>query len=309
MSQNIFIDVDGTLLNCNEGVDPRAADILRQIRRKIDTEYPDSGLYLWSGAGADHARSKAVEHGIAGYFTGFAGKPDVIIDDEPSGVFPKKTIIWRGDDQWQNLMPALFTGFSPSSELTSLVSEIIESVKKTDSLYQELYGYNAVNYPIPFFGDLENAKILTLAVNPSATEFHEDRDWKREMNAAQISQRLTTYFRRWNPPAHAWFTPLETNLRRGGHSYLFDTAHIDLSPRATRGMSEFKNNPGQFLNMVQRDAQVWLPKILRLAKNAKEVRFYFKIVAQGEWPWLDDYIRENLNDVWQELQPFTRLRI
>ncbi|HTA95376.1 MAG TPA: hypothetical protein VK769_04560 [Verrucomicrobiae bacterium] len=84
MSQNIFIDVDGTLLNSNEGVDPRAQEILRQIRLKLNAEHPDSGLYLWSGAGGDYARSKAEEHGLAGFFSGFAGKPDVIIDDNPS---------------------------------------------------------------------------------------------------------------------------------------------------------------------------------------------------------------------------------
>ncbi len=312
MSVNIFLDVDGTLLNSNEGVDPRAKEILRQLRRKIDAEYPDSGLYLWSGAGGDYARSKAEEHGLAGFFSGFAGKPDIIIDDNPSSVFPRKTIIWNGDSQWQNLISTMFTEFSPSDQLVKLVNEVQTTVAHTDNQIPEFYDEKKfpIRHPIPFFGDLENAEILTLAVNPSPREFHEDRCWKNQMEARELSFRLVNYFRLWNPPAHGWFASLETNLRRNNCSYLSNSAHIDLSPRATHKMSEFRNDPTRFLAMVNSDAIRWLPKLIHLAKKVKKVRVHFKIVsAEREWPWLDDYIQTNLKDVWSLLEQYNIDRI
>jgi hypothetical protein len=311
MSQNIFIDVDGTLLNSNEGVDPRAQEVLRQIRLKLNAEYPDSGLYLWSGAGGDYARSKAEEHGLAGFFSGFAGKPDVIIDDNPPSVSPRRTVLWHGDSQWQNLIPNMFTKFSPSDELIKLVGEIINKTVQDDvgRITSYLYDKNfpaSNRNPIPFFGDLENAEIITLGVNPSPSEFHPDRCWKPEMEAKELSFRLVNYFRVWNPPAHGWFAPLETILRHDKCSYLSNAAHIDLSPRATRVMSEFHGNSINFLKVVDDDANRWLPKLLNLATNKKKIRIRGQIVARSnsgnrqwcEWPYLDKYIEDNLKAVW-----------
>jgi len=309
MSLNIYMDVDGTLINSNEGVDPRAKDVLEQIRRKLNVDHPDSGMFLWSGAGADYARSKAKDHGLTAYFDGFAGKPDIIIDDNPPSTFPRKAILWQGDNQWQNLTKSVFTTFSPSPELLNLVGDIVQNVQNTDLLYQGLYGINPLRYPIPFFGDLENAEVLTLAVNPSSTEFHEERGWGQGMDAAKISFRLVNYYRLWNPPPHKWFTERETTLRRNGCSYNFNAAHIDLSPRATLSMRTFSSSPGQFINMIKRDANEWLLEILRLAKNAKEIWFYGKIVAQGDWPRIEVFIQESLPEVWQEMQRFKHMKI
>jgi hypothetical protein len=311
MSLNIFIDVDGTLLNNNEGVDPSAEEILRQIRRMLDAEYPDSGLYLWSGAGGDYARSKAEEHGLAGFFSGFAGKPDVIIDDNPSSVFPRRAIVWKDHSQWQNLLPSLFTQLSPSRELAELVGQIIANVQITDDQYQALYRPGLLRYPLPFFGDLENAELITIGVNPSSTEFEAVRGWNQNMTSAQIAFRLVNYFRLWNPPPHAWFTSLETKLRLNGYSYYFNAAHLDLSPRATRAMRTFIGNPETFLNMVSRDADEWLPLVLRLARNkkAKAVCFHNGIVSSGGWQQLDNYIHANLSQVWEELLRFEHLNI
>jgi hypothetical protein len=310
MSQNIFIDVDGTLLNSNEGVDPRAPEILRQIRLKLNAEYPDSGLYLWSGAGGDYARSKAEEHGLAGFFSGFAGKPDVIIDDNPSSVFPKKTIAWSSDSQWQNLMPTVFPEFSPSPKLIELLREVKATVQKTNADFSNLYRTNFPTYPIPFFGNLEMAEVLTISVNPSSEEFCADRNWQQDLNEAKISHRLVNYFRLWNPPPHGWFTPLETRLRLQRCSYWFNTAHIDLSPRATLSMQTFKNNPATFHKMICEDAIRFLPKILKFAKNVKEVRFpkgwRYGIIPNGNkaWPDLKVYVEKELPEVWLCLQEY-----
>jgi len=318
MSLNIYMDVDDTLINCNESVDPRAAETLRQIVWKLRGDYPDSDLYLWSGAGGAYAREMAEKHKLAGFFKAFLGKPDVVIDDRPSSVFPRRAVVWKGDAQWQKIIPTIFTEFSPSKQLIELVAEIQESVRISDAEYTGLYpkdnqGNEFLRHPVPFFGDLENAEILTLGVNPSASEFvdyfSDDRDWPDEMSAPQLSLRLVNYFRHWNPPPYAWFTALETILRRNHCSYLFNTAHIDLSPRATRGMKEFLGEPQQFLDMINKDAIEWLPKILLSAKKLKKIRIRWKIVSNGRWPFLDDYIREKLPAIWTLVEQYEPERI
>jgi hypothetical protein len=170
-----------------------------------------------------------------------------------------------------------------------------------------------LKHPVPFFGDLENAEILTLGVNPSAGEFvdqfSDGRDWPDEISAAKLFLRLVNYFRHWNPPPHAWFTSLETIHRRNQCSYLFNAAHIDLSPRATRGMKEFLEEPQHFLDVVNKDALEWLPKILLLAKKLKKIRIRWKIVSQGYWPYLDNYIRDNLPAIWALIEKYDADRI
>ena len=167
MSLNIYMDVDDTLLNSNDGVDPRADETLRQIVLKLRSDYPDSDLYLWSGAGGAYAKEMAERHKLAGFFKAFLGKPDVVIDDKPSSVFPRKAVVWKGDVHWQKIIPIIFTEFSPSAQMIELVAEIKESVRISDAEYTDLYptdnqGNQFLRHPVPFFGDLENAEILTL---------------------------------------------------------------------------------------------------------------------------------------------------
>jgi len=318
MSLNIYMDVDDALLNSNEGVDLRADETLRQIVLKLRGDYPDSDLYLWSGAGGAYAKEMADKHGLAGLFKAFLGKPDVVIDDKPSSVFPRRAVVWKGDVLWQKIIPTISTEFSPSTKLIEWVAEIQESVRISDNECPDLYptdnqGNQFLRHPVPFSGDLENAEVLTLGVNPSAGEFVDrfsnGRDWSDEMSAAQLSLRLVNYFRHWNPPPHAWFTSLKTILRRNHCSYLFNTAHIDFSPRATRGMKEFSDEPEHFLDMVNRDALEWLPKILSSAKKLKKIRIRWKIVPHGYWPYLANYVRNNLPAIWSLIEQYDPERI
>ena len=247
---------------------------------------------------------------MAGIFSGIVGKPDVIIDDDPSSVFPERTILWRGDSQWQNLIPTMFTEFSPSNELIAVVDEIIKTTVRedVDTNISELYDEEFPNRnPIPFFGDLENAEILTLAVNPSPTEFHEDRCWKPTMEANELSFRLVNYFRLWNPPSHGWFTPLETKLRLQGCSYLSNSAHIDLSPRATRVMSDFEDQPEKFREMVRKDATRWIIPLLNLAKRVKEIRLCRTMLSATprRKVLIGRYIEDELpREIWQRILQF-----
>lgn len=311
MSLNIYIDVDGTLLNSNEGVDPRASEILGQIRLKLHQEYPDSGLYLWSGAGGDYARSKAEEHGLAGFFSGFAGKPDVIIDDNPHSVVPRRTILWRDDSQWPNLKSSVFSKFSPTPQLIEHTGKAIEIVRETDDELAAagFYVEKQLRCPIPFFGDLAKASYLTVSVNPSSQEFRPSRAWTEfdVTNATKLAWRLVNYFRNPKVPPHPWFGEFEEALRLGGHSFQTDTAHVDLSPRATRWMTGFNDGgpkAGRFLQMLKTDLRIFTESI-QLCEGLEEIWFVGDVITASTHVRMSvgDFARQNLPEgVWRQIQ-------
>src|SRR2546423_4419057 len=61
-------------------------------------------------------------------------------------------------------------------------------------------------HPIPFFGNLESARVLTIGLNPSSTEFEPRRMWLEEQLKAEVLvERLVSYFRSTKPGPHPWF--------------------------------------------------------------------------------------------------------
>jgi hypothetical protein len=90
--------------------------------------------------------------------------------------------------------------------------------------------------PIPFFGRLDTAIVLTVGVNPSADEFRADRAtiWRGVTSSADLLNRLTSYF---ESAPHPWFGPWRSALNLLGVAYENGTAaHLDLSARATISM-------------------------------------------------------------------------
>jgi phosphoglycolate phosphatase-like HAD superfamily hydrolase len=75
---NVFVDVDLTLIDVSGKLLDGAREALQRLR--------DEGchLFLWSAAGPDYCRKVAEHYGMTDFFEGFAGKPDIIIDDMPS---------------------------------------------------------------------------------------------------------------------------------------------------------------------------------------------------------------------------------
>ena len=137
--------------------------------------------------------------------------------------------------------------------------ELLEDINKSECLFSGLMPKNLVTYPIPYFGDPESAKALTVGVNPSAGEFR-NRGWPSEMENSAILHRLLHYFSLAEVKPHPWFRTWERCLRRLDTSYLTgEAAHIDISPRATRSMSQC--DPDKFLEMCFRDVE-WLFKLL-----------------------------------------------
>jgi hydroxymethylpyrimidine pyrophosphatase-like HAD family hydrolase len=75
MPLNISIDVDGTLLDENENINPVTCEKLRQLKSN------GHRLQLWSTGGADYAHKTAVKHNLTNVFASYATKADVAFDD------------------------------------------------------------------------------------------------------------------------------------------------------------------------------------------------------------------------------------
>lgn len=151
--------------------------------------------------------------------------------------------------------------------LQAYVNGVIQYEADTRKQFASLYRQDVVTYPIPFFGDVCTAKVLTIGVNPSAEEFV-GRQWPLELNPTALTRRLLSYFEGDNVPHHRWFRPWEESLAmlNLNLSYGCGAAHLDLSPRATKSMAAA--DPGMFREMVNQDVD-WFFKLLPLCKAAR----------------------------------------
>src|ERR1017187_4361432 len=82
MPTNVSIDVDLTLIDEEGCLLPGAKEAIAKIQAA------DCKITLWSLAGAEYAKAVAARHKIENLFVGFAGKPDVVIDDDLESVKP-----------------------------------------------------------------------------------------------------------------------------------------------------------------------------------------------------------------------------
>jgi hypothetical protein len=190
------------------------------------------------------------------------------------------------------------------NNLTKLVDKIIREVKQTDSCFVSLYDKVLPLYPLPFFGDLENAEVITIAVNPSPTEFKSERGWICGLTPEQLTYRLVTYFTRF---PHKWFLYVEEiDLIPEGNSFFRNAAHIDLSPRPTKIMRNFRTDPNlwkKFQEMLLHDARKWLLDLLAIPKNLKKVHLLHRVPATETkiTQPLELFVRSQLTEVWDFL--------
>ncbi len=119
-------------------------------------------------------------------------------------------------------------------------------------------------HPIPFFGPIEDAAALTVAMNPSADEFR-SRGWPATLTASTLADRLVGYFGK-NP--HPWFGPSEVPLRAAGLRYGQNLAHIDLVCRATRTIKA--GDRDAFLALADDEADIFFDALVA-APNARVV--------------------------------------
>ena len=94
MPTNVCIDVDLTVVDEKGELLSGVSEALVRLRQA------NCRLTLWSAAGAEYAKSVAVKHGLEVFFEGFAGKPDIAIDDEPESTQPRVVFPFNADTQW-----------------------------------------------------------------------------------------------------------------------------------------------------------------------------------------------------------------
>ena len=128
-------------------------------------------------------------------------------------------------------------------------------------------------YPIPFFGDIRRAEVLTLALNPADNEF-DRREWPRRQiptgfSATALASRMLHYFDLPEPEPHPFFEPFMRMLLPVGASYLTNSAHIDLSSLPTLKPSTMSDEQRSTFAEAVADNAFRLNEVLRLATNKK----------------------------------------
>lgn len=170
-----------------------------------------------------------------------------------------------------------------SPDLISWLANLRQQVLLPDPDFTAL---SPVGWPIPFFGDIRTARVLTVGVNPAPTEFTPSR-WGQIVSNSQWAHRLLNYFHTPGVPWHSWFQPWEASLRLLDCSYEDRTAaHLDLSPRATTVMRDIPEalRP-EFCTMVASDVH-WLFETLPFAPCARLVLAAGGVIAPALDAWL-----------------------
>lgn len=153
-------------------------------------------------------------------------------------------------------------------ELIDYLSRVIPQIDDSHSRFERFNQPGVTTHPIPFFGDLRSARVITVGVNPSSGEFI-NRRWPAQISASELAHRLTNYFTNAPVPPHRWFDTWQNAMAQIGISYATSAAHVDLSPRATASMGSIADWKG-FCEMVDHDAR-WFFELLPLCRSAQVI--------------------------------------
>ncbi len=187
-----------------------------------------------------------------------------------------------------------------STQELAVVQHALRTVDGTQARFASLM--RDVNWhPIPFFGSLASARILTFGLNPSAGEFAARRSWPAELSAEALTQRLVWYFDGQRADHHRWFRAWSDSLRLLGASYRRDSAHIDLSPRPTASARTFRKPPQKslFIEMLKVDAPIWI-NALDAAPNLRLILLAGSATNQY---YINEFIQIELAEVGVALLP------
>ena len=205
MPLHISIDVDGTLINHNGDLAPQAKHALETLQAA------DARLQLWSAGGADYAKATAEKYDLSDMFNSFATKSDLAVDDEPESAHPLATIAVTEDyplseaarDIQESLAKCADIALSPpSQQIVAMVQQLQAHTPFGNPAYAGLFPPNCQYHPIPFFGPLEAARVITIGLNPSSGEFASWRLWNSQLSAHDLASRLHNYFRLVRPRPH-----------------------------------------------------------------------------------------------------------
>jgi hypothetical protein len=169
------------------------------------------------------------------------------------------------------------------SEISQYLDQVLQNWNETRTQFSKNLKPRS-QWPIPFFGNPATATVATVGVNPSATEFAPDRNWKAIKGATEWKLRLRDYFK-CNIPRHEWFTSWQLGLEFLDVTYEEGTAaHFDVSYRSTTAMLKNpQTDPKEFRAMVENDVR-WLFHLLPLCRDLRVLLIFGPIVAQNGRP-------------------------
>jgi hypothetical protein len=82
---------------------------------------------------------------------------------------------------------------STETSLLRYVARVVSYERESREQFAVPYRTNVTAHPITFFGDVTRAKVLTVGINPSWTEFVNGR-WPSTVTTEELTHRLVTYF-------------------------------------------------------------------------------------------------------------------
>jgi hypothetical protein len=299
MPLNISIDVDGTLLDENEKPVRQARESLQMLK--------DAGhcLQLWSAGGADYAYNQAVKHKLTDLFESYAKKSDVAIDDLSETAHPLAVIHVNQErtldfatKQVVSIEQNIDAALTPSSDLVKFVGQLQteENIFRLD--YGPILRPGIPLHPVPFFGVIEKARVITVGLNPSSTEFEDAGRWSRSpLSPHELTRRLVDYFRQPHAPPHHWFAELQWSLEILQCPYNFAAAHVDISPWTTYSPTYLQNNLPAVSNlynqMIDAGNENWLPRTLEFCKDTVKL----VIICTGNLQ-VEQRIRDTFDPGW-----------
>jgi hypothetical protein len=282
MPTHISIDVDQTILDDDGKLIAGVQDGLKLLKKARMT------LQLWSKGGADYAQKMANKFELTEFFDSYAAKPDIAVDDLPEDAHPICTL----GVPFMNAVKAL-TGFVADNIETTLcpsrpVVDLVRHLQSRKRTIERDYGQILrrtqhgndfrPHHPIPFFGNLELAHVVTIGLNPSSTEFDPWRLWPQDaMNPEMLTRRLASYFRAVQPRPHPWFAELQAALAIIGGNYKVNAAHVDLAPWSTLSPQRLAQMPNRrsllecYNQLLDLGQERWLPKVIKICKHSAKL--------------------------------------
>jgi hypothetical protein len=301
MPLNISIDVDGTILDANENLLPHARESIQLLK--------DAGhcLQLWSAGGADYAYKHALKNKLTDLFESYAKKSDIAIDDLPETAHPLAAVHVDHNhtlDQAVKKVLGIEQNVDAALTLNSVLVNFVQQLQTEENHIREQYGAilrpNIPLHPIPFFGVIENARVVTVGLNPSTTEFTKAGRWPQILTPCELAQRLVRYFREPEIPPHYWFAELQWSLEILHCPYHFAAAHVDASPWTTFGPRHLEANVQniphgleRYNHLLNAGIQTWLPRTFEFCKDT--VRLVVICLRNAQ---IEQKIREALGPEW-----------
>jgi hypothetical protein len=276
----ISIDVDDTLLDKDGNLVPDAVRGLQLLRA---AGHP---LQLWSAGGAEYSLVTAQKHGIAEYFTSFASKADVAIDDLPMMAKPSTIVLVSREHSFTRAVERTLQLESTVDAAQTVSQDVVRLVKQLQAEAGQVRRNHAVIlrediplHPVPFFGAIQQARVITVGLNPSSTEFEEPNRWPQQMAPEDLARRLVDYFRDPTITPHHYFAELQQALTYIHCPYHLCAAHVDVSPWSTYSPTainkrhpEARSSGLQSYNALLEDGMNrWLPQTIQLCKASLQL--------------------------------------